>query len=430
MKKISQIIFIFLLFILSFSQSFGEEYWQCEKIDGRGFLFFNEKSSCDISSHPPCQQCKTDTCKKINPEGLWICKNPLSNEVHFIGDVDGCKNFQEANPLKCNCAKEGAGVNIVPVDLLSNSTQEDRPIVHVDLLSNSTQEDRPNGYKLLARIGSLDFVSYDPGKDNFVGNYLPIIFELAIGIISALAVIMLIVAGIQYMGEDSIFGKTKAKNQMTNALLGLLIALGSFAILNTISPNLIGTELKIRKLSVGLDESVHGDAPHSAMMDKETGELYFCNDKNYTKGKDWGKDSRYESAAITRAKLKENDIQVNKTECEKIGDENCTSVYGLKIDGVLNLKEKCPSCNVIITGGTECWLHSVNTNHRPGNKIVDLNINDGVKGYIEDARWSVREKIGEWGGETNVSVFSIDGVGRFVKELVRAHYHVVNWDGK
>jgi hypothetical protein len=97
---------------------------------------------------------------------------------------------------------------------------------------------------------------------------------------------------------------------------------------------------------------------------------------------------------------------------------------------VLNLKEKCPSCNVIITGGTECWLHSVNTNHRPGNSIVDLNINDGVKGYIEDARRSVREEIGEWGGETNVSVFSIDGVGRFVKELVRAHYHVVNWDGK
>jgi hypothetical protein len=64
MKKISQIIFIFLMFILSFSQAFGEEYWQCEKIEGSGSLFFNDESSCDISSHHPYQRCKTDTCKK------------------------------------------------------------------------------------------------------------------------------------------------------------------------------------------------------------------------------------------------------------------------------------------------------------------------------------------------------------------------------
>ncbi|HPC12346.1 MAG TPA: pilin, partial [Candidatus Paceibacterota bacterium] len=241
MKKLNQIIFIFLLFILSFGQAFGEEYWQCEKIEGSGSLFFNDESSCDISSNPPYKQCKTGTCKKIDTEGSWVCTGlNAQTDIYFIGDEAGCKNFQEANPLKCNCAKEGAGVNIVPVDLLPNSTREDRP----------------NGYKLLAPIGNLDFVSYDPGEDNFVGNYLAIIFKLAIGIISALAVIMLIVAGIQYMGEDSIFGKTKAKNQMTNAILGLLIALGSYAILYTISPDLIGNKgLSIKKISIELPDS-------------------------------------------------------------------------------------------------------------------------------------------------------------------------------
>ncbi|HNU95738.1 MAG TPA: L,D-transpeptidase family protein [Candidatus Paceibacterota bacterium] len=241
MKKLNQIIFISLLFVLSFGQAFGEEYWQCEKIEGSGSLFFNDESSCDISSNPPYKQCKTGTCKKIDTEGSWVCTGlNAQTDIYFIGDEAGCKNFQEANPLKCNCAKEGAGVNIVPVDLLPNSTREDRP----------------NGYKLLAPIGDFDFVSYDSKSDNFVGNYLSIIFKLAIGIISALAVIMLIVAGIQYMGEDSIFGKTKAKNQMTNAILGLLIALGSYAILYTISPDLIGDKgLSIKKISIELPDS-------------------------------------------------------------------------------------------------------------------------------------------------------------------------------
>ncbi len=388
MKKINQIIFIFLLFILSFSQSFGSEVWRCTGVDHKVTIDHEDKNSCLQDN-----MCLSGSCVEIE-------ENTNSGNGGGGEGGDGGENG----------GSEGG-------------------VVDIDPIQGGSEGEESSGYKLLAPIGGLSFVSYDPDSTEFVGGYLNKIFLLSIGIISVLAVVMLIIAGIQYMGQDSIFGKSEAKNQMTNAILGLLIAVGSFAILNTISPNLIGTELKIRKLSVSLDESVHGDAPHSAMMDKETGELYFCNDKNYTKGKDWGKDSRYESAAITRAKLKENDIQVNKTECEKIGDENCTSVYGLKIDGVLNLKKKCPSCNVIITGGTECWLHSVNTNHRPGNDIVDLNI-DGVKGYIEDARRSVREEIGEWGGETNVSVFSIDGVGRFVKELVRAHYHVVNWDGK
>lgn len=253
MKKINQIIFISLLFVLSFGQAFGEEYWQCEKIDGRGFLFFNEESSCDISSHHPSQQCKTDTCEKINPGGLWICKNPLSNEVHFIGDVDGCNEVEKDFSRGCICKKVGEG-DVVPVDLIPDSNEGGRV----------------NGYKLLAPIGNLDFVSYDSDEDNFVGDYLAKLFKLAIGIIAVLAVIMLIVAGIQYMGEDSIFGKTKAKNQMTNAILGLLIALGSYAILYTISPDLIGDKgLFIEKISIDLPDSGDGTVDQNCKEGKE-----------------------------------------------------------------------------------------------------------------------------------------------------------------
>ena len=390
------------MFILSFSQAFGEEYWQCEKIDGRGFLFFNEESSCDISSHHPSQQCKTDTCEKINPGGLWICKNPLSNEVHFIGDVDGCNEVEKDFSRGCICKKVGEG-DVVPVDLIPDSNEGGRV----------------NGYKLLAPIGNLDFVSYDSDEDNFVGDYLAKLFKLAIGIIAVLAVIMLIVAGIQYMGEDSIFGKTKAKNQMTNAILGLLIALGSYAILYTISPDLIGDKgLSVKKVSMTLDEAVYGPKATTGTGHRpdtdEDGNKYYCGKPEYTEGKEWG---NKESEDAVEKKLKGVGIKINKGRCEKIGQKDCTSLYQLNIEGVIKFAEKCKDCDVVITGGTECWLHSKETPHRPGGQIVDLRTTNSVTSFIE--------KEAEEGSSNLGPVFTKKDGSKFLEE--KDHYHVIKW---
>jgi len=104
-------------------------------------------------------------------------------------------------------------------------------------------------YNMLAPIGQLKTMNPNTGGcaptdptciGNNVGDYLNIIFKFAIGIAAALAVIMLILSGVQYMGDESIFGKTEAKSKMYSAILGLLIALGAWALLNTISPALTG----------------------------------------------------------------------------------------------------------------------------------------------------------------------------------------------
>ncbi len=88
-------------------------------------------------------------------------------------------------------------------------------------------------YRLLA-----PFAGFTEAPEQ-VGDYLNKIFILAIGLCVALAVLMMIIAGVQYMGEESIFGKVNAKGQIKNALLGLLIALSAYALLNTIDPRLL-----------------------------------------------------------------------------------------------------------------------------------------------------------------------------------------------
>jgi hypothetical protein len=99
-------------------------------------------------------------------------------------------------------------------------------------------------YKMLVPlpgITCMDSSGQDPNCiPNDIGKYLNFIFKFAIGLCAALAVIMLIIAGVSYMGDESVFGKTEAKKKMFSAILGLIIALGAWALLNTINPDLTG----------------------------------------------------------------------------------------------------------------------------------------------------------------------------------------------
>jgi lipoprotein-anchoring transpeptidase ErfK/SrfK len=84
------------------------------------------------------------------------------------------------------------------------------------------------------------------------GNYANLIVKLMIGICGALAVIMLIIGGVMYMGDESVFGKTQAKEQMSRAILGLLIALGAWVLLNTINPDLLKVNVAIKAVSAAI----------------------------------------------------------------------------------------------------------------------------------------------------------------------------------
>ena len=73
-----------------------------------------------------------------------------------------------------------------------------------------------------------------------LGGYLSDLFLLGIGLAGVLAVIMLVVAGIQFIGGASSESQRKdAKERIWAAILGLLIALGSWMLLNTIDNNLV-----------------------------------------------------------------------------------------------------------------------------------------------------------------------------------------------
>jgi hypothetical protein len=89
-------------------------------------------------------------------------------------------------------------------------------------------------------------------------SYVPAVFNLSIGLAGVLAVIMMIIGGIQYLSTDSISGKNEGRKQIGAALGGLLLALGAFLILQTINPKLVNFDLDITGVGVEKNDNNNG----------------------------------------------------------------------------------------------------------------------------------------------------------------------------
>jgi len=90
-----------------------------------------------------------------------------------------------------------------------------------------------------------------------LGGYANSLFYAAISIAAILAVLKIAFAGVKYMLTDIVTQKGQARKDITNALLGLLIVISTFLILDTINPSLTGLNvLSLEALGVEQRERV------------------------------------------------------------------------------------------------------------------------------------------------------------------------------
>ena len=96
-------------------------------------------------------------------------------------------------------------------------------------------------YPLAPLPGQADKIDTTTSGDSDCpfGNYLNILIKLFIGICAVLAMIKIVLGGMQYMTSELSSGKEDGKNSITSAIFGLILALGAFALLNTINPELL-----------------------------------------------------------------------------------------------------------------------------------------------------------------------------------------------
>ncbi len=93
--------------------------------------------------------------------------------------------------------------------------------------------------------GGYELQTFDTAQSNSMGAYLNLMIKLFIGICAVLSVVMIVIGGLEYMTSELVHSKEAGKERILSALLGLIIALGAYALLYTINPDLLNSDLCI-----------------------------------------------------------------------------------------------------------------------------------------------------------------------------------------
>jgi hypothetical protein len=87
-------------------------------------------------------------------------------------------------------------------------------------------------------------------------NYTQYIFNLVYGLSAVAAIFMIVLSGFKYVTVESFTGKSDAKKNLQNAILGLLLLFGSYLILRTINPRLVEIPIGlVPKLQITYDKN-------------------------------------------------------------------------------------------------------------------------------------------------------------------------------
>jgi hypothetical protein len=79
--------------------------------------------------------------------------------------------------------------------------------------------------------------------------YMKALFTALVGLAIVFSVFQLVIGGVQYITADVISSKESGRKRITSALVGLLLILSSWIILNTVNPTLLNAGITIHPIA-------------------------------------------------------------------------------------------------------------------------------------------------------------------------------------
>jgi len=217
-----------------------------------------------------------------------------------------------------------------------------------------------------------------------LGEYLNGLFLLGIGVASGLAVLYITIGGVQYMVGASAGNKERGREKIMGAVGGLVLALASFLILNTINPDLL--EFKIDQAI----QSIVKEVQEGQDEVREEREIEDFIEEEFIDKQTWQSDA---NLRLILAQVTNRRVTINNRNCAYVGDFGCTSLAGILsgrfYQGVINIMDTS-KCGFTINGGTEYWLHGNRstdltdnkTKHKPNNAVIDIRDDGCINDYI------------------------------------------------
>lgn len=180
--------------------------------------------------------------------------------------------------------------------------------------------------------------TYNAGGENPIGTYLNMMIKLLIGLSGVAAMVMIVIGGLEYMTTELVSHKENAKERITNAVFGLILALGSYTLLYTINPDLLNTDVKLRDLSVTVvvkDEPEEGISGKTISLTNKNGgtvSLKACDSAQMVTISLFDRNIEvYKGAAqsLRRIDVKWHALPADKRyQVKSIGGYNCREVTG------------------------------------------------------------------------------------------------------
>jgi hypothetical protein len=134
-----------------------------------------------------------------------------------------------------------------------------------------------DGYQPLSAIPGLTDtnVTFDSGGTNSssgsgLSNYIGGLYKWGVALTSGLAVLVIMWGGVGYMTSAGGSGIEEAKGRISAALMGLLLALGSYIILQTINKDLLKTTFNLTPVTVTSTATTDTTATNTATSNTST----------------------------------------------------------------------------------------------------------------------------------------------------------------
>ncbi|MFA6524472.1 MAG: D-alanyl-D-alanine carboxypeptidase family protein [Candidatus Paceibacterota bacterium] len=212
--------------------------------------------------------------KIINNQAVYNTKNTLVQGVSYQVNVrigDKTATFSKTTGTESNSKPVIIYNTIIPTTENNTKTEENyyplAPLPGVGE-TNCTQDNSNPPKTTCIKLGTQKCTTEggvetcvpcgptDKGCTPGTGfaGYLNMMIQIFIGIAAVLSMIMIVMGGIEYMTSELVSGKNEGKERITHAILGLILALGSYAILNTLNPDLLNVGLsKLEQATLTID---------------------------------------------------------------------------------------------------------------------------------------------------------------------------------
>ncbi|HMP67323.1 MAG TPA: hypothetical protein PKA60_01060 [Candidatus Paceibacterota bacterium] len=110
--------------------------------------------------------------------------------------------------------------------------------------TNTTTGQTVNNSSATNRGGNNDYIPLSgdgifPEDNTSFNFFVQVLFNWGIVITIVLAILFIVIGGIQYMTTDAVFGKQEGKTKVQSAIAGLLLALTSWLLLQTINSQIL-----------------------------------------------------------------------------------------------------------------------------------------------------------------------------------------------